>query len=111
MVRETAYSRILDASAKMQGNIAIILEAKAIEAEKVRSWLCNHMTPEAFEEQEEHLKETLLVHEQLVEVIDGLTRLNQGMANVLKAALRQDQDGGGIGGLLNGGYDSGDRSE
>ncbi|MBW7458497.1 restriction endonuclease subunit S [Paenibacillus sepulcri] len=110
MSRETAYARMLDASAKMQWNVAMILEAKAVEAEKVRSWLCNHVTPDAFTEQEEQLKETLLVHEQLIEVIDGLTKLNQGMANVLKAALRHDQDsGGGFGGAFGGGFDIGDR--
>ncbi|UVI28655.1 restriction endonuclease subunit S [Paenibacillus spongiae] len=92
MSRETAYARMLDASAKLQQNVAMILEAKATEAEKVRNWLCNHVTPDAYQEQQAHLKDTLGVHEQLIEVIDGLAKLNQGMANVLKAVLRHDQE-------------------
>ena len=85
MSRETAYARMLDASAKLQWNVAMILEAKALEAEKVRSWLINQSTREAYAEQQEHLRETLQVHEQLIEVIDGLTKLNQGMVSVLRA--------------------------
>jgi hypothetical protein len=96
MGRETAYARMLDASAKLQWNVAMILEAKAVEAEKVRSWLCNHVTPDAFSDHEEHLKETLNVHDKVVDVIESLTKLNQGMVNVLKAALRQDQEGFGF---------------
>ncbi|MCQ6559694.1 restriction endonuclease subunit S [Paenibacillus mendelii] len=92
MSRETSYARMLEASAKLQRNVAVILEAKASEAEKVRSWLCNHVTPDAYQEHQAHLKDTLGVHEQLIEVIDGLSKLNQGMANVLKAALRHDQE-------------------
>lgn len=95
MSRESAYARMLDASAKLQANVALILEAKAVEAEKVRAWLCNHVSPDAYAEQQDHLKDTLGVHEQLIEVIDGLTKLNQGMTNVLKAALQQDERGGG----------------
>jgi len=110
MSRESAYARMLDASAKIQWNVAMILEAKAVEAEKVRNWVCNHVSPDSYADHQEHLKETLNVHDQLIEVIDGLTRLNQGMANVLKAALRHDQENG-MGGLFNGGFDVGDRPE
>ncbi|MFC5648061.1 restriction endonuclease subunit S [Paenibacillus solisilvae] len=114
MSRETAYARMLDASAKLQWNVAMILEAKAVEAEKVRSWLCNHVTPEAYAEQQEHLKETLLVHEQLIEVIDGLTKLNQGMVSVLRATLRhniQEPEGQSMGNMFGGNFDAGDRVE
>lgn len=114
MSRETAYARMLDASAKLQWNVALILEAKAVEAEKVRSWLCNHVTPDAFAGQQEHLRETLLVHEQLIEVIDGLTKLNQGMVSVLRATLRhnnQDQDGNSMGNMFGGNFEVGDKIE
>ncbi|SDW81886.1 hypothetical protein SAMN05518855_1005233 [Paenibacillus sp. CF384] len=116
MSRETAYIRMLDASAKLQWNVAMILEAKAVEAEKVRAWLCNHITPDSFTEQQDQWKSSMMVHDQLVEVIDGLAKLNHGMTNVLKAALRQVDDMGmgagpmnGIENMLNGPFDMGDR--
>ena len=113
MSRETAYARMLDASAKLQWNVAMILEAKALEAEKVRSWLINHITPEAYAEQQEHLRETMQIHEQLIEVIDGLTKLNQGMVSVLRATLRhnQDQEGSSLGNMFGGNFDTGDKVE
>ncbi|MBW7474519.1 restriction endonuclease subunit S [Paenibacillus oenotherae] len=108
MSREAAFARMLDASAKLQWNVAMILEAKAVEAEKVRNWLCNHVTKDAYPQHKESLKETLIIHEQVIEVIDGLTKLNQGMTNVMKAALYQDADNGGMGGMFNGGIEMGD---
>lgn len=106
MSRETSYARMLDASAKVQWNVAMILEAKAVEAEKVRAWLCNHVTADAFLEEQDRFKTSLNVHEQLVEVIYGLAKLNQGMTSVLKAALRHVDDmnmGNGMGGMMDGG--------
>lgn len=110
MSREAAYVRMLDAAAKLQGNIAIILEAKAVEAEKVRAWLCNHMSPDAYGEQLDQLKDALGVHDQMIEVIEGLTKLNQGMSNVLRTALRHDQNPRG-GGYFGGGYGYEERDE
>ncbi|MBM7566717.1 restriction endonuclease subunit S [Paenibacillus sacheonensis] len=111
MSREKAYAKMLDASAKLQWNVAMILEAKALEAEKVRSWMLNHVTPDAFADHQDHLKATIRVHEQLVEVIDGLTKLNMGMTNVLKAALRQQEgeSDGGFEGMLGGSFDLGEK--
>ncbi|WP_308635567.1 restriction endonuclease subunit S [Paenibacillus silvisoli] len=102
MSRETAYIRMLDASAKVQWNVAMILEAKAVEAEKVRSWLLNHVTADTFQDHQDQLKSAIHVHEQLVEVIDGLAKLNHGMTHVLRAALRQLDDMGMGGGPMNG---------
>ncbi|WP_219838447.1 restriction endonuclease subunit S [Paenibacillus sp. R14(2021)] len=111
MSREAAYTRMLDASAKLQWNVAMILEAKAIEAEKVRSWLINHVTPGTFTEQQERLKTALHVHQQLVEVIEGLTKLHMGMTNVLKAALRHEEDSpGGFGGMTDNPFDMGEKA-
>ncbi|CAH1206199.1 hypothetical protein PAECIP111893_02461 [Paenibacillus plantiphilus] len=111
MSRERALARMLDASAKLQWNVAMILEAKAVEAEKVRNWVCNHVTPDAFPQNQESLKETLIIHDQLIEVIDGLTKLNHGMTNVLKAALYQDGESEGMGGMFNGSIEMGDSGQ
>lgn len=105
MSREQSYMRVLDASAKLQWNVAMILEAKAVEAEKVRNWLCNHMTCDVFTSQQEQLKGSMDVHDQLIEVIEGLTKMGQGMSSVLKVVLQEETEGGGDsgGGMFGGG--------
>ncbi|GGF98815.1 restriction endonuclease subunit S [Paenibacillus abyssi] len=112
MSREQDFLRVLEASANLHLNMEKILEAKAVEAEKVRSWMSSHITAEVFPSQQELVKETMQVHEQLIEVIDGLTKLNHGMTHVLKVVLRHDADNqggigamGSLGGMLGGGFD------
>ncbi|MBU5440838.1 restriction endonuclease subunit S [Paenibacillus sp. MSJ-34] len=110
MNREETYLHILDASAKLQWNISMILEAKAVEAEKVRNWALNHLSEHAFTSHEDQLKEPIAIHEQLVEVIDGLTKLEHGLAHNLRVILNRDADSGGDGfdGMFGGNFDIGD---
>ena len=92
MDREQSFLRILEATANMQFNIALMLEAKALEAQKSRTWICRHMLSGAFESSQDHLKKTLEIHEKMVEVIDGITRMENGLGKNLKIILRQDED-------------------
>ncbi|MDO7906993.1 restriction endonuclease subunit S [Paenibacillus sp. JX-17] len=109
MSREQTFTHMLDAAAKMQWNIAVILEAKAVEAEKIRNWSLNHLHPHAFDTHEEQLREPLQLHEQIIEMLEGLTKLENGLCSNLKALLVQEEDGGG--GMFDGGFEmeSGDR--
>ncbi|EHS56261.1 hypothetical protein WG8_3882 [Paenibacillus sp. Aloe-11] len=101
---------MLDSASKMQRNVSMILEAKAVEAEKMRNWALNHLAPNAFDTDEEQLGRPLEVHEQMVEMLEGLTRLQTGLCSNLKALLDQDeQQGGGMEGMM-GGMGSGDMS-
>jgi hypothetical protein len=101
MDRNDSYRRILQAAAKFQLNIAIMLEAKAIEAEKSRHWICNHLSPSAYSGHAEHVKETMDVHDQMIEIIDGLTKMEAALAKNLQiiAGPKEDEDTGGMGGL------------
>ncbi|MFC5405509.1 restriction endonuclease subunit S [Cohnella soli] len=92
--REEAYHVTLDAIAKLQWNVAMILEAKATEAEKVRNWLCTHVTNDTFEAHSDQLSTCLHVHEQNVELIEGLTKLCNGLSRNMKAILNPDSDDG-----------------
>ncbi|MED4959362.1 restriction endonuclease subunit S [Paenibacillus macerans] len=111
MSREQAYLNMLDAAAKIQWNAAMILEAKAVEAEKVRNWILNHVLENSFEDHEKQLSDPLDVHEQLVEVIEGLTKLQNGLHSNLKNLLPEEEEdslsgsGGGFSGLFGGGFD------
>ncbi|MMZ63246.1 hypothetical protein D3C76_170910 [compost metagenome] len=109
MSREQAYLHILDANSKIQSNVAIILEAKAVEAEKVRNWILNHVHQGSFETHEKQLSEPLSVHEQLVEVVEGLTKLQNGLCSNLKSLIVSDDDSSGgdgdFGGMFSGSFD------
>ncbi|GFN31009.1 restriction endonuclease subunit S [Paenibacillus xylaniclasticus] len=109
--REQALKRMLDTAAMLQWNLSMILEAKAVEAEKVRNWICNHVSSDAYAEQHQQLMESVRMHDQIVEVIDGLTKLGRGMNAIMKVALEHGLEnnddsgmmyGGGMGGNIGG---------
>lgn len=109
MSREQSLILMLDAAAKMQWNIALILEAKAVEAEKVRNWALNHLNGEAFLTHGDQVAEPLKMHDQLVEMLEGLTRMETGLCNNLKAVMVDNSaEEGGMDGGMFGGMDLGD---
>lgn len=114
MNREQAYLRMLDSTANMQWNIAIMLEAKAAEAEKMRSWICNHLHSHSFNSEQAQFGQSIQMHDQVIEVIDGIAKLNQGMVSILKAVLQQEEEmGEGYGDAmpaLGKGFSVGDKS-
>jgi hypothetical protein len=109
MSREKAYLQMLESTAAIQWNIAMILEAKAVEAEKVKQWTYHHIHARAFESHEEQLKESLSIHEVIVELVEGLTKLENGLYSNLKAVLGSGEEEGGGEGFSGGdGFDFGD---
>jgi len=109
MNREEAYHLTLDAIAKMQWNVAMILEAKATEAEKVRNWLCAHITNDTYDADNDQLATCMQWNEQNIEVIDGLTKLCNGLSRNMKAILHPDNDDSDNMAAMFGGMDAGDR--
>ncbi|MBB6635846.1 restriction endonuclease subunit S [Cohnella thailandensis] len=108
MNREQAYHLALDALAKMQWNTAIILEAKAAEAEKVRTWLLTHFTNDTHLDQKDRLSTSLQFHDQTVEVIDSLSKLCHGLNRNMKAILEPEGEGAGEMGAFFGGMNAGE---
>lgn len=110
MSREHSYHLILDAIAKMQWNVAMILEAKAVEAEKTRNWMLNHLTETAFVNHKEQISDPLEIHDQIVEVLDGLTKIQLSLARNMKIVLNRGEPepmGDGAGGdSFSGDFDS-----
>jgi len=102
--RAESFLRMLQASAKMQHDISLILEAKANEAEKSRDWICVHLNHKCYETHEDQLKKPLDMHEQFVELIDGLTKMENALAKNLKVVLNKKEDSsfGDMGGLFGG---------
>lgn len=102
MNREASYLKMLEASANMQYNISIILESQADKAEKSRNWVCSHIHTGSFQDHEHQLKQSIEIHEQLIQLIAGLSKLENSLARNLKVVLGHDSEeefGGGLGGL------------
>jgi hypothetical protein len=91
--REEAYLSILEATGKMQFNVSLLLEAKSLEAEKAKNWLCNHISRNSFSNHGDQLTQVLTIHQQIVEVIDGLTKLEHGLGKNLKIILETNEHG------------------
>jgi hypothetical protein len=98
--REQAYIAMLGVAAKMQFEVSLILEAKAMEAEKAKNWLCNHLSSAGFDDYEVQLTQALDIHQQMIDVIDGLTKLENGLGKNLMIVLGHNESGedGGYGG-------------
>ncbi len=102
MNREESFRRMIEASALFQYNIALMLEAKAHEAEKSRNWICHHLYAEALNGHVDQLEQTNEIHEQIIELIDGLTKMENSLASNLRVVLNREQEeesgsGGGLG--------------
>ncbi|MBP1156658.1 MULTISPECIES: hypothetical protein [unclassified Paenibacillus] len=104
MSREEAYHKILNSVSQFQLNISLILEAKAAEASRSSQWLCHHMSSSQFEQDGDQLRKTVEIHDQLIEVIDGMTKMEQALAKGLQALIGEKEnsanDADNAGGLL-----------
>lgn len=99
MNRDEAFLKVLKATAKIQRHVAIILEAKATEAEKARNWLCRHVLESSYSVDTDQLEESNKFHDQIVEAIEGITKVELGLAANLKAILNQDDESEGLDGF------------
>lgn len=84
--------RILAASASIQHQLAIILEAKAKEMAKTVSWTHAQIRSSEYGVHEIQFKDALRIHERMVELIDGVTKVETGLARHMKMALHSDSD-------------------
>ena len=91
MNRKEAYLRMLGSTVDIQQSIAVMLEAKAAEAEKMRSWFCNHQHSK--NSQQIQLSQSMQIHEQVIQLIDGITKVNLGMVSIMKVVLQGDEEG------------------
>lgn len=92
MSKEESLMRMLDAAVAIQRETSLILEGKAVEAEKVREWVVSQ-EPSAMN----GLKDTLTIHEQIVEQIEGLTRIGSGLCRNLRIAIGTEERSAGGG--------------
>jgi hypothetical protein len=90
MSRHTEYLRMIESFARLQMNIADLLENKATEAEKSSMWIRHHDFAEWRSAHKACIEDGLKIHEQLVEAIQGVTKMEAALGRHLKIVLAQD---------------------
>ncbi|MCS7458818.1 hypothetical protein N0M98_01585 [Paenibacillus doosanensis] len=98
MSRSDSYYKMMQAAVKFHHNIALILEAKAAEATRSCQWICNHVSPQQFDDHSKQVRRAIEVHEQLIEVIEGLTRMEQALSKNMSVLLGDDEESSDSGG-------------
>ncbi|MBC8080102.1 MAG: restriction endonuclease subunit S [Gorillibacterium sp.] len=91
MSRDQSYLQILDAAARMQESISRILAAKLAEAQINQVWISNQLLPGKYSETSELHKQSMELNDQLIEVIDGITKMEFGLARNLKIILNREE--------------------
>lgn len=98
MSKTDSSLRILAAAASMQWNIADMLEAKAEEMEALRDWLLYTVRVSEFGSADDLIEQSASFHEQLVEMLEGVTKLEQGLARHMQLLLEEEEEDAGMGG-------------
>jgi hypothetical protein len=91
---EQAFKTTLEAIAGIQRDVSLILEAKAVEAEKARNWIVHHVQEGTFRTQYDRFSASMQIQEQQIEIIDGLAKLCNGLGRSLRIILHPEQDDG-----------------
>ncbi|GLI08945.1 hypothetical protein YDYSG_49770 [Paenibacillus tyrfis] len=94
MSRIESYHKMMQAAARFQFNIALILEAKALEAARSCQWICGHLSSAHFADHGDQVKKSLEVHDQMIEVIEGMTKMEIALAKHLHILLGGNEVGG-----------------
>lgn len=106
MSREESYLKVFEATALIQQHISVILQAKAAEARKTRNWLCHHMVEVAYSSQSDQQEEPYKFHDNIIETIDAITKVELGLAANLKILFNQDEESSDGGDSLSDGFDA-----
>lgn len=97
MNRNDLYLHMLDATAKLQHEIALMLEARVVEAEKSRNWICLHINSANLDGHEHQMKQSGEIHEHVIELIDSLTKMENSLNRHMQALLGHNESGAGAG--------------
>lgn len=92
MTNNRSYFRILAANADIQHHMATILEAKAKEMDKAAAWTRLHTQPADYPNHDLQLQDGVRIHERMIEVLEGITKVEAGLARHLKIVLHSESD-------------------
>lgn len=80
-VDQSSFFRMLASSVVIQEQISKILEAKAAEAEKSKKWVL------AYPEFEHHFETTIELHEQVIDMLESISKVQSGLNRNMKLLL------------------------
>jgi len=86
------YESILESAGQMQASIAKLLSAKAGEARLNQSWISVQLRPGEYAGPGDVHSVALEMHDQMIEILDGITKLEIGLARGLKALLNREEE-------------------
>ncbi|HZG56428.1 restriction endonuclease subunit S [Paenibacillus sp.] len=89
--RTKAALRMLAASAHMQWSAADLLEAKATEMETLRDWVLESAKFGAGDDANAFVAQSCEFHMQLIELLQGMTKLEAGLASHLKLLIEEEE--------------------
>ena len=89
--RAKAALRILEAAANIQWSVAEMLEAKASEMESLRDWVTDTVRWSNVKDQNAFVLRTCDFHSILIEVIQGVTRMESGLAAHLHQLIVEEE--------------------
>ncbi|CAH1229925.1 hypothetical protein PAECIP111891_06575 [Paenibacillus allorhizoplanae] len=95
--RTDLYMQMLDATAKLQYEISLMLEARVVEASKSQNWICQHINTTNLEGHDHKMKVTGQIHESVIELIDGLTKMENALNRQMKALIGKHPSGSALG--------------
>lgn len=91
MSRDESYLRMMEASALMQESISRILLAKTEEAQLNQAWISNQLRPGRYADASGVHKQSMELHDQLIEVVEGIAKMEMGLARNLKIILNREE--------------------
>jgi len=89
--RAKAALRILEAAASMQWSVAEMLEAKASEMESLRDWVTDTVRWSHVRDQNAFVLRSCDYHSILIDVINGISRLENGLAIHLNQLIVEEE--------------------
>lgn len=85
---------MLEAFAKLQMTVSELLEYKAIEAEKSSAWFRHYDGGAWRQDHKTCIQDGMKVHDQLLEAIDGVTKMEAALGRNLQTLVTKESGGG-----------------
>lgn len=95
MTRAKSALKILTEATDMQRSVADMLESKAMDMESLRDWLMHTVRSSHFDSDHDLVKQTVEFHNLMIDILQGVTKMECGLARHMKLLLEEQEAFGG----------------